>query len=64
MLLSTIFFTLGSGALAIPYSFSVNRASLPFTKIAAFGDELSDNGNSSYAHGITGNPATVYGYGI
>ena len=31
--------------------------------IIAFGDELSDNGNGSFAHGITGNPATVYGYG-
>jgi phospholipase/lecithinase/hemolysin len=29
----------------------------------AFGDELSDNGNGSYAHGITGNPANVYGSG-
>lgn len=29
--------------------------------MVAFGDELSDNGNGSYAHGITGNPATVYG---
>jgi phospholipase/lecithinase/hemolysin len=39
------------------------RATYPFSKIVAYGDELSDNGNGSYAHGITGNPATVYGYG-
>lgn len=35
----------------------------PFTYLLAFGDELSDNGNGSYAHSITGSPANVYGYG-
>lgn len=35
----------------------------PFYHVVAFGDELSDNGNGSYAHGMTGNPATVYGFG-
>ncbi|KAF2473889.1 uncharacterized protein BDR25DRAFT_386799 [Lindgomyces ingoldianus] len=39
------------------------RAAYPFTRLVAFGDELSDNGNGSYAHGITGDPATVYGFG-
>ena len=39
------------------------RQSYPFSQIVAFGDELSDNGNGSYAHGMTGNPALVYGYG-
>ena len=33
------------------------------SQLVAFGDELSDNGNGSFAHGITGDPATVYGYG-
>lgn len=37
------------------------RASFPFSNIVAFGDELSDNGSGSFAHGITGNPAFVYG---
>lgn len=35
----------------------------PFNQVVAFGDELSDNGNGSFAHGITGNPANVYGFG-
>jgi phospholipase/lecithinase/hemolysin len=35
----------------------------PFNQIVAFGDEMSDNGNGSYAHGISGSPATVYGFG-
>lgn len=39
------------------------RGGYPFSKLVAFGDELSDNGNGSFAHGITGNPATVYGFG-
>ena len=39
------------------------RGSSQFSQIVAFGDELSDNGNGSYAHGVTGNPALVYGYG-
>lgn len=37
--------------------------SYPFKEIVAFGDELSDNGNGSYAHGITGDPANVYSFG-
>lgn len=39
------------------------RGQYPFSKLVAFGDELSDNGNGSFAHGITGNPANVYGFG-
>ncbi|KAH8881697.1 hypothetical protein GQ53DRAFT_832196 [Thozetella sp. PMI_491] len=39
------------------------RSGYPFTRLVAFGDELSDNGNGSFAHGITGDPATVYGFG-
>lgn len=39
------------------------RTTYPFNKIVAFGDELSDNGNGSYAHGTTGSPANVYGFG-
>lgn len=39
------------------------RSNCPFNQLVAFGDELSDNGNGSYAHGITGSPANVYGFG-
>ncbi|KAI0457197.1 hypothetical protein F5B21DRAFT_99830 [Xylaria acuta] len=39
------------------------RSKYPFSKLVAFGDELSDNGNGSYAHGISGSPANVYGFG-
>ena len=39
-----------------PYNF-------PFDRVVAFGDELSDTGTGSYAHGISGSPASIYGYG-
>jgi phospholipase/lecithinase/hemolysin len=39
------------------------RSTYPFNQVVAFGDEFSDNGNGSYAHGITGSPANVYGFG-
>ena len=39
------------------------RSTYPFDQLVAFGDEFSDNGNGSYAHGISGSPATVYGFG-
>lgn len=39
------------------------RSTYPFDHIIAFGDEFSDNGNGSYAHGISGSPLTVYGFG-
>lgn len=55
----TLLFT--SSALALPAL--QQRSSYPFNQLVAFGDEFSDNGNGSYAHGITGSPATVYGYG-
>ena len=42
---------------------AAKRAAYPFNRLVAFGDELSDNGNGSYAHGITGDPANVYGFG-
>jgi hypothetical protein len=48
-------------ALALPGKLQ-GRSTYPFDYMVAFGDELSDNGNGSYAHGITGNPANVYGY--
>lgn len=48
-------------ALALPAV--QERGGYPFSKLVAFGDELSDNGNGSYAHGITGSPANVYGFG-
>ncbi|KAF2719771.1 hypothetical protein K431DRAFT_286406 [Polychaeton citri CBS 116435] len=39
------------------------RVDYSFNQLVVFGDELSDNGNGSYAHGITDNPANVYGFG-
>lgn len=39
------------------------RSAYSFNQLVAFGDELSDNGNGSYAHGITGDPANVYSFG-
>lgn len=51
-----------ASALAIPAE-NTKRSAYPFNKLVAFGDELSDNGNGSYAHGITGDPANVYGFG-
>ncbi|KAJ3571849.1 hypothetical protein NPX13_g5243 [Xylaria arbuscula] len=39
------------------------QAEYPFSELVAFGDELTDNGNGSYAHGITGDPANVYSFG-
>lgn len=54
---------LASTVTAAPSSSVRSTSKYPFTNLLAFGDELSDNGNGSYAHGITGNPATVYGYG-
>jgi phospholipase/lecithinase/hemolysin len=63
MYASTILSLLVSTALALPKSHGGKRTTYPFANIVAFGDEFSDNGNGSYAHGITGNPATVYGFG-
>lgn len=54
----------GAAVIAAPASIEPRAQSkYPFTNLLAFGDELSDNGNGSFAHGITGNPANVYGYG-
>ena len=51
-------------AVAIPAQAEIEkRGGYPFNQLVAFGDELSDNGNGSYAHGITGSPANVYGFG-
>ena len=44
---------------AAPTSVSPRASSV--SQLVAFGDELSDNGNGSYAHGMTGG-TTVYGY--
>ena len=60
---SVLFSLLASLALLASGSPIETRQSYPFSQIVAFGDELSDNGNGSYAHGMTGNPALVYGYG-
>lgn len=40
------------------------RSSYPFNELVAFGDELSDNGNGSYAHGITGDGDGKFQYGF
>jgi len=50
-----------NAALALASSALESRSTYPFDFIVGFGDELSDNGSGSYAHGITGNPASVYG---
>ncbi|KAF2492076.1 hypothetical protein BU16DRAFT_529446 [Lophium mytilinum] len=54
--------SLFTAAFAAPTSFA-SRSAYPFNQLVAFGDEFSDNGNGSYAHGITGDPANVYGFG-
>lgn len=51
-----------ASALALPAQ-PATRGSYPFSRLVAFGDELSDNGNGSYVHGITGDPADVYSFG-
>ncbi|OQO04336.1 hypothetical protein B0A48_10947 [Cryoendolithus antarcticus] len=56
------FLALSPPSIAAPTAAS-KRSSYAFDHIVAFGDELSDNGNGSYAHGITGDPANVYGFG-
>jgi hypothetical protein len=65
--LNIAFLAIGASTLAVPESETSTlqrRASVyPFNQIITFGDELTDNGNGSYAHGITGNPANVYGFG-
>ncbi|ORY58520.1 uncharacterized protein BCR38DRAFT_447535 [Pseudomassariella vexata] len=33
-----------------------------FTQLVVFGDNLSDNGNGSSAHGVAGNPSFIYGF--
>ncbi len=50
-------------ARALPSKVQHQRSSYPFSQLVAFGDELSDNGNGSYAHGISGDPGDVYGFG-
>ncbi|KAF1989524.1 hypothetical protein K402DRAFT_326660 [Aulographum hederae CBS 113979] len=55
--LNTVLLSSQVAALAIE-----KRTTYPFKRIVAFGDEFSDNGNGSFAHGITGDPSFVYGY--
>ncbi|KAK4954878.1 hypothetical protein LTR10_007070 [Elasticomyces elasticus] len=52
------------------YAVSVSSLALPskpsaypFNQLVAFGDDLSDNGNGSYAHNISGGGADNYGFG-
>ena len=35
---------------------------MSYNQMVAFGDNLSDNGNGSCAHGVAGDPETVYGF--
>lgn len=64
LVLSAVFGIHQVTGLAIPGDLAVHRrGSYPFNNLVAYGDELSDNGNGSYAHGITGSPANVYGFG-
>jgi len=51
-------------ALALPMSDGqlAARTTYSFNQMVAFGDELSDNGSGSFAHGMTGSPASVYGH--
>jgi hypothetical protein len=50
-------------ALALPCTVKEvqERSTYPFNYMVAYGDEPCDNGNGSYAHGIAGNPETIYG---
>jgi len=52
-----------SSFLCATLAYPATKRHSTISSIIAFGDELSDNGNGSYAHGMTGDPATVYGYG-
>lgn len=60
-LLSILALASSATALAIDKPI-LNKRSSNFKNIVAFGDELSDDGSGSFAHGITGNPASVYGF--
>ncbi|KAK5119046.1 hypothetical protein LTR62_000257 [Meristemomyces frigidus] len=53
----------GVTALTVPEVATLKRSAYPFNQLIAFGDELSDNGNGSYAHNITGGGTNNYGYG-
>ncbi|KAF2157742.1 hypothetical protein K461DRAFT_273967 [Myriangium duriaei CBS 260.36] len=44
-----------------PVKATQKTISYPFNQIIGFGDELSDNGSGSHAHGIAGNPESIYG---
>jgi len=52
-----------TNALAIPQSLEERNCKYPFNQLVAFGDEFSDNGNGSRAHGVTGDPEWIYGFG-
>lgn len=52
-----------ASAAVIPDHSIQKRSPYPFSQLVAFGDELSDNGNGSYAANITGSPRNVYGFG-
>ena len=55
---------LSTSALALPApELETRTTSCPYKRMVVFGDNLSDNGNGSYAHGVSGIPATIYGSG-
>lgn len=62
--MASIWFALSAFLLfrVIPTEARIRRSD-SLASIVAFGDELSDNGNGSFAHGMTGSPANVYGFG-
>ena len=45
------------------HSLSGRATKYLFSQIVAFGDELSDNGSGSSAHGVAGDPETIYDFG-
>lgn len=52
-----------ASSLAIPSPQQQANPAYPFTHLTAFGDELSDSGSGSWAHGIAGGTAQIYGHG-
>jgi phospholipase/lecithinase/hemolysin len=67
VIIATLFACLDIGALASTvrhqYRHHNKRSGYPFNELVVFGDELSDNGNGSYAHNITGGGSNNYGFG-
>lgn len=52
--------TLSAYADAVVIGRAPSRRKYPFTTLVAFGDQLVDNGNGSFAHGL--DPGNIYGF--